>query len=164
MSSETYEPHDRIERLAGAVYGTIVVAGVLGASDYDEQPEALDTGLYAVSTVLVLWVAHSWAQTLGRRLVGGGGLGTALRHSLGRDWPLVQSVLPPLGAMALARVLGASDETAITIGFWVCVAALCTWGAAIARRERASAGRTVGAALLSGVLGLLLVALKELVG
>jgi hypothetical protein len=164
MSSETYEAHDRIERLAGAVYGTIVVAGVLGASEYDKQPEALDTGLYAVSTVIVLWVAHSWAQTLGRRLVGGGGLGKALRHSLGRDWPLVQSVLPPLGAMALAGLFGASDETAISIGFWVCLAALCAWGAAIAHRERASAGRTVGAALGSGLLGLLLVALKELVG
>ena len=164
MSTPTYESHDRAERLAGAIYGTIVVAGVLGASDFDDHPAAFDTGLYALSTVIVLWAAHAWAQTLGRRLVGGGRLGKALRHSLGRDWPLVQSALPPLAAMALAGVLGASDETAISIGFWVCVAALCAWGAAIAYREHASAGRTVGTALVSGVLGLLLVALKELVG
>jgi len=164
MSTATYDPHDRAERLAGAIYGTIVVAGVLAASDYDEQPEALDTGLYAVSTVIVLWVAHAWAQTVGRRLVGGAGWGKALRHSLGRDWPLVQSVVPPLGAMALAGAFGAADETAISIGFWVCVAALGAWGAAIAHRERASAGRTVGAAFVSAVLGLLLAVLKELVG
>lgn len=158
------ESHDRAERLAGAIYGTIVVAGVLAASDYDEQPEAFDTGVYALCTVLVLWVAHAWAQTLGRRFVGGGGLRHALRHSLRRDWPLVQTALPPLGATALARLFGASDETAISIGFWVCLASLGAWGAIIAHRERATTARTVGAALMSAMLGLALVVLKELVG
>jgi hypothetical protein len=158
------EPHERAERLAGAIYGTIVVAGVLAATEYDEKPEALETGVYALSTVLVLWVAHAWAQTLGRSLVGGGRLRHALRRSLARDWPLVQSALVPLAAMALAALLGASDETAITIAFWVCVVSLGAWGAIVAQRQRASATRTVTVALGCALLGLLLVGLKELVG
>jgi hypothetical protein len=161
---EASEPHERVERLAGAIYGTIAVAGVLAATEYEEQPEALDTGVYALSTVVVLWVAHAWAQTVGRRLVGGGPLRHALRHSLGRDWPLVQSALPPLAAMALGGLLGASDQTAINIGFWVCVASLGAWGAIVAHREHASPLRTVTAALGCAMLGLLLVVLKELVG
>jgi hypothetical protein len=162
--TEASEPHERAERLAGAIYGTIVVAGVLAATEYDEQPEALDTGIYALCTVVVLWVAHAWAQTLGRRMVGGGPLRHALRHSLVRDWALVQSALPALAAMALAGLLGASDETAINIGFWVCVASLGAWGAIVAQREHASTARTVTAALGCAMLGLVLVALKELVG
>lgn len=158
------EPHERAERLAGAIYGTIVVAGVLAATEYDAQPEAFETGVYALCTALVLWVAHAWAQTLGRSLVGGGRLRHALRRSLARDWPLVQSALVPLAAMALAALLGASDETAITIAFWVCVASLGAWGAIVAQRQRASAARTVTVALGCGFLGLLLVGLKELVG
>ena len=158
------EAHDRAERLAGAIYGTIVVAGVLAASEYDDQPEAFDTGTYALATVMVFWVAHAWAQTLGRRIVGVGPSGRALRHSLARDWPLVQSALPPLAAMALAGVFGASDQTAIDIGFWVCVASLGVWGGITARREDASPARTVMTALGCAALGLLLVLLKELVG
>ena len=70
------ESHDRAERLAGAIYGTIVVAGVLAASDYDEQPEAFDTGLYALCTVLVLWVAHAWLRRLAEGLWGAGACAT----------------------------------------------------------------------------------------
>jgi uncharacterized membrane protein len=66
--------------------------------------------------------------------------------------------------MALAAVLGASDETAITIAFWVCVASLAAWGAIVAQRQRVSVTRTVTVALGCGFLGLLLVGLKELVG
>ena len=157
------DAHDRAERLAGAIYGTIVVAGVLAASEYDDQPEAFDTGIYALATVFVFWLAHAWAQPLGRRIVGVGPPGRALRHSLARDWPLVQSALPPLAAMALAGLFGASDQTAIDIAFWVCVASLGVWGAITARREEASAARTVMAALGCAALGLLLVVLKELV-
>lgn len=66
--------------------------------------------------------------------------------------------------MALARLLGASDETAIDIAFWVCVVSLGAWGAVVAHREGASAGRTVSTGLGCAMLGLLLVLLKELVG
>jgi hypothetical protein len=157
------EAHDRVERLAGAIYGTIVVAGVLASSEYDDHPEALDTGSYALATVIVFWLAHAWAQTLGRRIVGRGSTTQALRHSLARDWPLVQSALPPLAAMALAMLFGAADETAIDIAFWVCVASLGAWGAVVAHREQASAARTLTTAMGCALLGLLLVGLKELV-
>jgi hypothetical protein len=157
------EAHERVERLAGAIYGTIVVAGVLAAAEYDDKPDVLETGAYALATVVVFWLAHAWAQTLGRRLVGVGPSGRTLRHSLARDWPLVQSAAPPLAAMALAALVGASDETAIDIAFWVCVASLTAWGAVVARREEASIARTITTAAGCGALGLVLVLLKEVV-
>jgi hypothetical protein len=157
------EAHDRAERLAGAIYGTIVVAGVLAASGYDDVPDALETGAYALATVVVFWLAHAWAQMMGRRIVGVGPSGRALRHSLARDWPLVQSALPPLAAMALSKLFGASDATAINIAFWVCVASLGVWGAVVARREGASSAGTVMSTAGCALLGLTLVALKEIV-
>jgi len=157
------EQHDRAERLAGAIYGTIVVAGVLAATEWDDDPQAFDTAVYAVATVCVFWLAHAWAQTLGRRIVGVGPSGRALRHSLARDWPLVQSALPPLAAMGIAGLLGASDQTALDVGFWVCVASLGAWGGFVAYREQASAAGIGVAAVGGAALGLLLVVLKELV-
>ena len=157
------EAHDRVERLAAAVYGTIVVAGVLAATEYEDEPEAVQTGVYAFATVVVFWLAHAWAQTLGRRVVGIAPWGRSLRHSLVRDWPLVESAIAPLAAMAVALLFGASDETAIDIGFWICVASLGAWGAIVAHREQASRARTAMTALGCAALGLLLVALKELV-
>ena len=157
------EAHERVERLAGAVYGTIVVAGVLASTEYDDDPEAFQAGVYALATVVVFWLAHAWAQTLGRRVVGAAPWGGALRHSLVRDWPLVESALASLAAMALAMLFGASDETAIDIGFWICVASLGAWGAIVSHRERASRARTAMTALGCAALGLLLVVLKELV-
>ena len=106
------EAHDRVERLAGAIYGTIVVAGVLATTEGDDNPDALETALYALATVFVFYLAHAWAQTLGRRLVGVGAPKGALRHSLARDWPLVQSALPPLGAMAIAALFELDDPFA----------------------------------------------------
>ena len=80
-----------------------------------------------------------------------------------RDWPLVESAIAPLAAMAVALLFGASDETAIDIGFWICVGSLGAWGAIVAHREQASRARTAMTALGCAALGLLLVALKELV-
>ena len=164
MEAGSWGSHEQVERLTGAIYATIVVAGVLAASEWDPDPHAADTGLYALGTVLVLWVTHAWAHTLGHRYMHDGHPGGRLGYSLAHDWPLVQAALPALAALALARLAGTSDETAINLAFWVCVATLTAAGALIAWRSREPPWRIVAAGAGCGLLGLALVLLKELLG
>src|SRR5215210_5477051 len=75
----------RAEHLTGAVYGTVVVAGVLAAATNDAQPSAGDTGVYVLATVIVFWLAHAWARSLGQRATGLSVTGRVA--SLAEDWP-----------------------------------------------------------------------------
>ncbi len=169
LSAEHSKPADanaksaeeRAQRLTGTVIGTIVAAGVLAVSAADEQPDAFDAGVYMVATVFVFWLAHGWAHGLGRRDAGDRGSGTiaGLRYEL----PVLESVLPPLAALALASALGDTDENAITIAAWVCVAELGLFGAGIARREGASPLRMASTAAGCAALGATMIALKAIV-
>jgi hypothetical protein len=152
----------RAERLSGAIYGTVVVGGVLAATTHDAMPSAIDAGLYVLATVVVFWLAHAWARSMGRRATGERSLYLDAAEALAQDWPLVQAAFPPFVSIAAARALGASHETAIDIGLWTCVAQLAAWGAGIARREGASAFGIVLRAAGCMALGVLLVLLKAL--
>jgi hypothetical protein len=152
------------ERLAGAIYGTIVVSGVLIATAEVGESGTVDAVAaagYAAVTTVVFWLAHGWSLALARRLAGapGSGFGGALR----REWPMVLSVVPPIAVMAIAALLGADDDQAISAAVWGSVAILAAIGAGVARRENGSAGQIVLAALGSAALGGVMVLLKVLV-
>jgi hypothetical protein len=114
-----------------------------------------------VATVFVLWLAHGWAHGLGRRAAGAFEHG--LLHGLRHELPVLESAGVPLIALALASAAGASDENAITIAAWACVAELGVFGAGIAWREEASAVEIATTAGGCAALGLAMVALKALV-
>jgi hypothetical protein len=141
--------------------GTIVAAGVLTVSGAEEHPVVLETGVYTVATVSVFWLAHGWAQSLGRRAAGvpNRRLVDGLRHEL----PVLESVIPPIVALTIAAILGESDATAITIAAWVCVGELGLFGALVARRERASSLRIALTAVGCAALGLTMILLKAVV-
>lgn len=152
-----------VERLSGAIYGTIVVAGLLAATGPDDDPEVWPTALWVLITVVVFWLAHSWSLFMARRATGlavpGGGLG----QSLARHWPLVQSAFPPLVVMFVAVLLGADDERAILLAAWACVLLLAGWGIVVARQEHESPLRIALTSLGCAALGALMVVLKILI-
>ena len=85
------------ERIAGSVYGTIVVLAVLadGATAYEHDLWKLDA--LVLATVLILWIAHTYAHGLGESLrlgrrLSGKELSTIMSHELAI--PLA-AVLPP---------------------------------------------------------------------
>jgi hypothetical protein len=145
-----------------AVYGTVVAAGVLVATSEDSPPDAGDAAILALGTVGVLWLAHAWASHLGRRAAGAPQ--ASFSASLAADWLLAGSTLPALGGLGLALLLGASDETAVNVGIWICVATLAVCGAVVGRRERQGPGRIIRTAGSCAALGLLLVVLESVVG
>ena len=157
--SATRDLERRADQLSGAIYGTIIVAGLLAATGPDDDPEIWPTALWVLVTVVVFWLAHSWSLSIARRATGltpGGGLG----HSLAHHWPLVQAAFPPLAVMLLAALLGAKDETAILIAACSCVVLLGAWGFVVGMQEHDSLARIALTSVGCATLGLLLVVLK----
>jgi hypothetical protein len=54
------------ERIAGAVYGTIVVLAALAAGATAYQYDLWRLGAIVSASVLILWIAHAYAHALGR--------------------------------------------------------------------------------------------------
>ncbi len=152
-------------RLAGAIYGTILVMSVVAGVSAATESRATTALIAAVVTSFVFWLAHVYADTLAAHL-------TLREHTLDRsrlravaseDWPMVQAVVPP-GVCLMLGVLGVvSDDAAVLLALGAGVVALAVWGAATARRSGASPAGVVIAAGVNVALGLVLVGLKLLV-
>lgn len=149
----------QIERLSGGIYGTILVAGVLAASS-EKSPELADTAVYVLSTVLVFWLAHAWADSLARRVTQTRSGLRGFRTTLANQWPLVQSAFPPIAVMVVASALGASAQAAVNWAAWSCVVLLAGWGVIVARREKSSKLGMVGTSAACAALGLVMIGLK----
>ena len=157
--SATRDLERRAEKLSGAIYGTIIVAGLLAATGPDDNPEIWPTALWVLVTVVVFWLAHSWSLSMARRATGLTPQG-GLKQSLVHHWPLVQSAFPPLAVMLVAFLLGADEEEAILLAAWSCVLLLGAWGFVVGRQEHDSPARIALTSLGCAALGLLMVVLK----
>ena len=151
----------RAQRLVGTVHGTVVAAGVLAVSGGADAMEAVDAGIYLLATVAAFWLAHAWGHALGLRAAGHEVHG--LWPSLLDQLPVLQAVVTPLGALAFAKLAGASDQSAINVAIWACVGALALLGAGVARREGLPPHRVARTAFACGAIGLVMVALKAVV-
>jgi hypothetical protein len=155
---------EEVERRAGGIYGTIVAAGVLvaaGDPSGGASVDAVAAGIYAVVTTVVFWLAHGFSLALARRAAGHPA--ARPRVTLSREWPMVAASVPLLAIIAVASLLGASDETAISAAVWGSIVVLGLVGVTIARREEVSRTQAVGAVLGCAALGGLLVLLKVVV-
>ena len=161
--SATRDSESRAEQLAGGIYGTIVVGGLLAATGPDDDPEVWPTALWVAVTVVVFWLAHSWSLSIARRATGVEEERRGLRQTLAHHWPLVQAAFPPLAVMLIAAALGASDETAILLADISCVVLLAGWGIIVGRQEHESIPRIALTSVGCASLGALMVLLKVVI-
>lgn len=89
---------------AGAVYGTIAVGALLAAESATRETYAETVGAVAITLVLY-WLAHSYAQFTGTRLK--------------RSKPLALSALTSSLAHELAILAGAAIPLIPLIGWWI---------------------------------------------
>jgi hypothetical protein len=144
---------------AGAVYGTLTIGALLAAESalHDTYPETV--GSVAVALV-TYWLAHSYAELLGRRLATHERLTVrGLGRALGRDWAIVRGAGAPLLALLVAWAVGASQETAVTAALWTCAVSLVAFELLAGLRARARPAELtlelcVGAAMGLGVVAL----------
>lgn len=90
--------------IASAVYGIVISLAVIGAWYADPTSGALETLTSVLATLVVFWIAHTYAHVVGQGLAIGKAsfpqIGEALRH----DWPIVQSGFLPIAVLALGSL------------------------------------------------------------
>ena len=103
---------------AGVVYGTLIVGAVLAAES--ARRETLLATVAATGLALVLyWLAHSYAATLGDRLDNHVPLtASGIVRSLAKDRAIVRGAAIPVLALLLASAVGASVDTAVLAATW----------------------------------------------
>jgi hypothetical protein len=132
--------------IAGTVYGTIIVMATIaaGARTVEDHPWELAAAV-AVS-VIVLWIAHVYSNTLAESLQRGRRLAIA-----------------PVAALVLGALEVLAIRTAIWLALGLGVATLAVQGARYAALERLSRPATVVSIALNVFLGLVIVVLKALI-
>ena len=152
------------DRIAGAVYGTIVALATVaaGASAYEDDLWRLAAVVSA--SVLVLWVAHVYAHGLGDSLTVGRRLTVAEFETIARrELSIPLAAVPPLVAITLGALELLRGQTAVWVAFGLGVATLAIQGLRYARLERLGVAATTVAVAVNVGLGLAIVAVKVLV-
>lgn len=155
----------RRERLAGnpasAIYGTIVVAGLLVAE------AATDTSIPAVIasivvTLIVFWIAHAYSQLLGLGVNADRSWWASLRLELRHEWPIVESAFVPIAALVIARFVGVDRSNAFLIAALSAVVELAVWASLACRRQGMPTPQRVRYVAVAVALGGIVIALKAL--
>lgn len=131
------------EHVASAVYGSVIAIAVIGAWYADPTSGALETLASMLATLVVFWIAHTYAHVVGQGLPvqarATAQVGAALRH----DWPIVQAGLLPTLALALGAIEAIDERLSMRLAIAAGVVALACISTIMAR----AAGRTWFAAL-----------------
>jgi hypothetical protein len=109
------EPH---KNPTGVVYGTLLIGAVLATESFRRET-LLRTVAATALTLLVYWMAHSYAEMLGDRLERHGRLSVGgFRRSLARDWAIVRGGFVPVLALLIVSAAGASLYNAVAVAVW----------------------------------------------
>jgi hypothetical protein len=151
-------------RIAGAVYGTLLVTSVVAGLSVDEAIGPLQGLIAAVVTSVVFWIAHVYSDLVALRLELGMPISRAVATEvLGREWPMVQAVWPAALMLFLGSIGVLERDTAYWLAIAAGVVAMTLWGVTYARREGARWRGVLLSAAVNVGLGLVIVALKVLV-
>ena len=154
--------HGAAARVAGTVYGTIVVMATVSAGSKG------DTGLWrlaviVVATVVVLWLAHVYAHGLAESIESDRRLdGAELVAIAQRELPIVLAAVVPVAALVLGAAGVIRESRAIWLALALGLLALAFQGLRYARVERLEALGTCVAVGVNLALGLVIVGLKAL--
>jgi hypothetical protein len=141
----------------------VIVVGALLAAEsgrHESYPDMIGSTLIALG---LYWLAHAYAELLGRRLATHEQLtASALGDALLRDWAIVRGAAIPLLALLFTWALGAARETAVNAALWSSVASLIAFELLAGLRSKTTRSEL---ALQGGVgiaMGVAILALKVL--
>jgi hypothetical protein len=145
---------------AGVIYGIITV-GALMAAESGRHESYVDTVASALVATLLYWLAHAYADLLGRRLATGDRLTTGtLGRALAHDWAIVRGAALPLLALVIAWTAGASREAGVTAALRTAVVAVVLFELIAGVRSKSTAGELVLKGAVGVTMGLAILALK----
>jgi hypothetical protein len=147
---------------AGGVYGAIMVGALLAAESARRETYA-KTVLAVVITLLLYWLAHSYAEGAGRRLRDGGRLTVAgLARTMGHEVSILIGSALPLLVLLFLWAAGASLASAVKAAVWTSAIIIVVIEVVAARRARLEGRELVGQVALGALLGLMVVVLRIL--
>ena len=154
----------RGERIAGLVYGTIVVMGVIAASSKGLVVDTARIAALVVGTSIVLWLAHVYAHALQLSVVSRERLtGRGIKEVAVHEASILSAAVLPTGALLLGAFDFVDDRRAVWLALAAGTAALAGQGLAYARIEKLSAFGTAALLIANLLLGLAIVGLKAFV-
>ena len=150
------------DRIAGAVYGTIVVMGVIAAGS-GASTEPLQLAGFVAATVVVLWIAHVHAHAIAEsiqldRRVDRAELASVAR----RELAIPLAAVPSLAALVLGGLGVVQESRATRLALGVGVAMLAVQGVRFARLEHTGRTGAFIAVSMNVLIGLVIVALEVL--
>ena len=153
-----------VRELAGTIYGTIIVTALVGGFSEDETIDAWQLLIAVAATTFVFWAAHAYAEVLSKRLIAGRLPWHEVRMALVAEAAIIRAGIPAAIALALAVVGVYSTETGAELAVALGVITLALLGYVLVRSEGGRTAQAVAGALLNASFGLVIVALKALVG
>jgi hypothetical protein len=152
------------ERIAGLVYGTIIVMGVIAASSEGLQSDATRIAALVVGTSVVFWLAHVYAHGLELSVMKRERLTfRGVREVAVHQAPILSAAVLPTGALLLGAFDVIGDRGAVWLALAAGTIALAGQGLAYARIERLSTIGTATTVMTNLLLGLAIVLLEAFI-
>jgi hypothetical protein len=144
--------------LAPGIYGLVISASVLAASDPDRSIWHVMVTL--VVTVFVYWLAERYSLLLAVQVHGEGVTLRQVADVLRRGWRMVEASYTPVLVLVGAWLLGASTAEAIAAAVYYTTGLLIALGWLIGRRTGQTGWALAGTMAFVGALGFIIVVLK----
>jgi hypothetical protein len=146
--------------LSAAIYGLMTVGALLAAESALSETYAETVGAVAI-TMLVYWLAHSYAEFASHRLKEREpSRFAALGHIMVEQVPILFGAAVPLVALLIDWAAGASLSTAVITALITSAVMVMVIEVAAGVRAKQSGRELVLQALFGGLLGLLIIALR----
>ena len=145
---------------AAGIYGSIVATAIVGALR-ETDATAGEMTVSVLATMVVFWLAHTWAAISGERIEAGRALPRQrVRALASEEWPMVEAGFGPVLALVLGWTGVLDEDVAATIALAIGVIQLFSWGFLLGRRIYDRWLGAVLSGLANGLLGIGLVALE----
>ncbi|MFZ0976942.1 MAG: hypothetical protein WAN22_32285 [Solirubrobacteraceae bacterium] len=146
--------------LSAAIYGLMTVGALLAAESAASETYAETVGAVVI-TMLVYWLAHSYAEFASRRLKDREPARFAeLGRIMGEQVPILLGAAIPLIALLIDWVVGASLETAVITALVTAAVVVMLIEVVAGVRAKQSGRDLVLQTLFGALLGLLIIALR----
>ncbi|MEO8908067.1 MAG: hypothetical protein ABI310_08325, partial [Microbacteriaceae bacterium] len=112
-----------------AVYGTVVVAAIVGASSSEQT--GWEIFFTAIGSVLVLWAAHVYAEAVashGRQGAKTIGIRDSIRLGVRQSAGILIAAVIPVVMLFLGAIKVLTTDVAVDLSLWACVVALGVLG------------------------------------
>jgi hypothetical protein len=150
-------------RYGAAVYGSFLVASVVGAA-FEAGADARNLTGSAFVSMLVFWLAHVWSEVVGEHVSAGTRFHARVIPVIARrEWPLVEAAVVPTALLALAWAGVWSRETGAALALGSAIVQITGWGVVAGFRSGASPPSAVILGVGQGMLGVLLLVLERLI-